>query len=508
MESRRLEDKIFPVMEISQYRVRQCSKCAGDLEFVCITCQSELCQPCKENHLTDLSNKDHDVMSYRETNNLSLQERCEKHPRMIVQKYCQTCRIPSCFYCSRKHKKHRLIDSMTAYDQKRKQIVQTIHIIKHEALFDRQIMLKGIKTDISKCHANIQKNQSLMNEKAQTLKMALDNMLKYNSFVHRCFKQKNVFNTHLAWIQCFETRYEKSSYRPIDFLKNIKKVNIPHTKDSPYFLDHGIQQLTIRSFKEEVLIALLGNLKLKEKRKRNVSNDNLFKLMSSPLLQKSFLRTDDAVYYPDSLVTSDLLVVTDEDLESDVKLMNKTHETLKRLIDDLLQKCEFNTTFEWIPKCLHCSPFTGDVLVGMQQVFRRRRRKSMTRGRIDRYDHTGRLKNKGPVRYYDPLYVVENNNGDIVVSDNRSRVVGTDHEGKDRFELYGLRLYGICTDALSHTLVQVLDKNGKFLRHLLFRQPGLISPCFLAYDINPTTMGWVRHKHKSLYLQLPNPTHR
>lgn len=349
---------------------------------MCITCQSDLCQRCKENHLTDLSNKDHDVMSYRKTNNHYVQERCEKHPRMIVRKYCQTCRIPSCFYCS-KHRKHRLIDIRTACEQKRKQIVQTIHIIKHEALFDRQIMYV-MKIDIRKWRANILKNQSLMNEKVQTLKMALDNMLKYNSFVHRCLKQKNVFDTHLARIQCFETRYERSSYRPIDFLKKIKKVNIPRTKDSPYFLDHGIQQLTIESFKVEDLIALLGKLKFKEKRKRHVSNDHLFKLMSSPLLQKSFLRTDDAVYYPDSLVTSDLLVVTDEDLESDFKLMNKTHETLKRLLDDLLQNCESDQNFEWIPKCLHRSPFTRDVLVGMQQVFSRK--KCMTRGRIDQYD--------------------------------------------------------------------------------------------------------------------------
>lgn len=84
-------------------------------------------------------------------------------------------------------------------------------------------MLKGIKIDIRKCHANTPKNEFLMKKKSKTL---LDNVLKYKLFVHRCLKQKNVSNTHLAWIQCFETIYEKSSYRPIDFLKNIKKENI------------------------------------------------------------------------------------------------------------------------------------------------------------------------------------------------------------------------------------------------------------------------------------------
>lgn len=348
-----------------------------------------------------------------------------------------------------------------------------------------------------------------MKKKSKTL---LDNVLKYKLFVHRCLKQKNVFNTHLAWIQCFETIYEKSSYRPIDFLKNIKKENILRKKDCPYFLEHGIQQLTIGSFKVEDLIAILCELKFKEKGKRCVGNDHLFKLMPSPLLQKSILRTDVALCFPDSSVSSDLLDVEDEMLDFD--LMNKTNEDLKSLQDDLLQNCEFDNDSRWIPKCLHCSPYTGDVLVGMQQVFSRR--KYLTNGRIDRYEYPGRLKKKGPVRYYNPLYVVENNNGDIVVSDDRWRVVGTDHEGKDRFKLDGLRPYGICTDALSHILVcaiqtstvQVFDKNGVFLRHLLLRQPGLISPCFLAYDIN-TYQLWVwsdLNKRVCVYNYLTRPT--
>lgn len=370
-------------------------------------------------------------------------------------------------------------------------------------------MLKGIKIDIRKCHANTPKNEFLMKKKSKTL---LDNVLKYKLFVHRCLKQKNVSNTHLAWIQCFETIYEKSSHRPIDFLKNIKKENILRKKDCPYFLEHGIQQLTIGSFKVEDLIAILCEVKFKEKGKRCVGNDHLFKLMPSPLLQKSILRTDVALCFPDSSVSSDLLDVEDE--MSDFDLMNKTNEDLKSLQDDLLQNCEFDNDSRWIPKCLHCSPYTGDVLVGMQQIFSRR--KYLTNGRIDRYEYPGRLKKKGPVRYYNPLYVVENNNGDIVVSDDRWRVVGTDHEGKDRFKLYGLRPYGICTDALSHILVcaiqtstvQVFDKNGVFLRHLLLRQPGLISPCFLAYDIN-TYQLWVwsdLNKRVCVYNYLTRPT--
>lgn len=205
-------------------------------------------------------------------------------------------------------------------------------------------------------------------------------------------------------------------------------------------------------------------------------------------------------------------LLEDRDGEPDFNLMNKLRQTLKRLKDDLLHSCELSSNNIWIPNCLHCSPFTRDVLVGMQQIFNW---KPIIRSRVDRYDYTGKIKNKGPVRFLDPVYVAENNNGDIMVSD-RSIVLVTDHEGNDRFKLYGLKPNGIRTDALSHILVcatktntvHVFDRNGEFLKHLLFIHPALISPCFLAYDTN-TYQLWVesdinKRVHVNSYLTRPS----
>lgn len=254
-------------MEISKYRVRQCSQCSGDLEFVCITCQSDLCQRCKKTHLTDLSNKDHDVISNRKTRYHYLQEICEKHPGMAVEKYCQTCTIPLCIFC-RKHRKHRLIDLRTAYKQKRIQNGQTIHIIQKQVLLERQFIFGRIKTDFEKCHAISLNYQFLMYEKAQKLKKTLGNRLPLSSSVHRCVKQKTELINLLVWIQCIETKYEKSSYKPIDFLKIIKKENLCRIKKSHI---HRRQQLKTGSF-QEVLIKLLAGVELTEKGKRCVGN--------------------------------------------------------------------------------------------------------------------------------------------------------------------------------------------------------------------------------------------
>lgn len=71
-----------------------------------------------------------------------------------------------------------------------------------------------------------------------------------------------------------------------------------------------------------------------------------------------------------------------------------------------------------------------------------------------------------------PLYITENNNGDVVVSDNKNAVVVTDCREKHRFNYIGhppgsgLSPRGICTDSLSHILV--VDTNTKTV-HMINR---------------------------------------
>lgn len=77
-------------------------------------------------------------------------------------------------------------------------------------------------------------------------------------------------------------------------------------------------------------------------------------------------------------------------------------------------------------------------------------------------------------------------------------VVVTDCGGRHRFSYTGyptgsgLQPGGICTDVLSHILVcdvltqtvQMLDRDGHFLSHLLIRPPGILSPFSLSYDVS------------------------
>ena len=129
-------------------------------------------------------------------------------------------------------------------------------------------------------------------------------------------------------------------------------------------------------------------------------------------------------------------------------------------------------------------------------------------GKVMRYDNTGKHKqtiphddNTSHNLYKYPVYITENNNGDVLVSDwGRHAVVVTSGEGVHRFSYTGppsgsglFKPLGICTDVMSHILVsddytktvQMLDRDGQFLSYLLTRQsPGIHGPPRgLSYDV-------------------------
>ena len=168
------------------------------------------------------------------------------------------------------------------------------------------------------------------------------------------------------------------------------------------------------------------------------------------------------------------------------------------------------TSTEWIPKSLYCSPFTGDLLVGMLscQIIKSWH---IYKGKILRYDNAAQLKQSIPhdstsdELYECPHFIAENNNGDVVVSDMKlafGAIIVTSREERYPFSYRGTYSSGykltpgaICTDALCHILVydgytdtvQMLDKDGQFLSYLLINKSAEKGGCRLpgmCYDVD------------------------
>lgn len=160
------------------------------------------------------------------------------------------------------------------------------------------------------------------------------------------------------------------------------------------------------------------------------------------------------------------------------------------------------TDSTWHPKSIYCSPYSGDLLVGMLDY-------DTLRGKVIRYNQIGKKTqiihrdNTGEELFSCPHYIADNINGDIVVSDCGSEdcgaVVVTAREGKHRFSYTGhpsgseLRPRGICIDVMSHILVcdyftktiHILSKDGQFLSHIQTKisYGKKFSPCSLCYDV-------------------------
>lgn len=190
-----------------------------------------------------------------------------------------------------------------------------------------------------------------------------------------------------------------------------------------------------------------------------------------------------------------------------------TNNKIKRFSEN-----ELNTLYlekadnVWINRCVYSSLSSDKLLVGMQN-------KDSACSKITRYrletktmitrDWTGKLMktiqydSKGNDLYFEPCYITENDNGDVVVSDRKNGVVVTAIRGRHRFTFKKdpcgsvIKPKGICTDSMSHILVCVLhkvmmlDKDGVFLSYILSMPLVImITTNSLSFDFNTHCL-WV-----------------
>lgn len=502
------------------YKVHRCSNCPGDTEYYCRSCLSDLCSQCSENHENDLKTIDHYVVFYREDYTFIPKRFCPIHSNRVcfgrkknilqrkLEKYCERCKVPVCFYC-KEHRTHRHLNIITTYESKRQQHAETIYTIKSWDLFSRLVLQTQMKAHIKMCLTIFSLYQSEMLRKANRLKDCLGNALREVDFRHRCLKQMRKMNRHIATILRYEHEHEQSAIRPIQFL--INKSRLPQIQDSPFN-------------KEGVIESLCGIL-IPERGYRRVGKDCLLKLKSSPELHQSFTVLGVDRCYHISCETPDCVWVSED--KKNLCLTTTTYDSLRHLKDFKSGLYGFHTVNDkgeliYIDKnynikklsydlkttttilesngnkrkpwCVYFSPYTGDLLIGMDR-------------KVTRYNQAGQLTltiqhtNGKQELFRKPRYITENNNGDVVVSDYNSlsgAVVVTDCGGRHRFSYTGyptgsgLQPGGICTDVLSHILVcdvltqtvQMLDRDGHFLSHLLIRPPGILSPFSLSYDVS------------------------
>ncbi|XP_065931157.1 uncharacterized protein [Magallana gigas] len=436
---------------------------------------------------------------------------------------------------------HEILDIQTAYKTKRQQHRGTIHTIRSEALFYRPVLLPRIKTDFKTCHTEFSLYQSEMLKKARKLKKVIKivrkdfmcNVFCDFDFKHRCLKQMIEMSSHIVSLQEYELRYVQPefTFSALQFLSSIKTA-LPQIPVHPTL--HTSQLSMTESPNKEDVMESLSAIQITERGNRRVGNQCLLKLTSGAEFHQSLTVTGVHHCSHISCVTSDRVWVSDgynlmltdttgvplhcvEDScrglhggwgngfhtvnsESELIYIDRNYNINKLSKDMKTTTFIERTDSTWEPQCVYWSPSTGDLLVAMYNS-------DTKTGKVTRYNQSGQLTqtiqnhNTGRGLYRKPSYITENNNGDVVVSDSdgfSGAVVVTDRGGRHRFSYTahpsgsGLQPCGICTDPLSHILVcddttktvQMIDRDGQFLSHLLIRPSGIFSPRSLSYDVN------------------------
>lgn len=408
------------------YEVHPCSNCPGDTEYYCQMCLRDLCSQCSENHENDLKTIDHYVVFYREDFTFIPKRFCTSHSNRVcfgrkknilqrkLEKYCERCKVPVCFYC-KEHRTHRHLNIITTYESKRQQHAETIYTIKSWDLFCRRVLLTQMKADIKTCLTKFSLYQSEMLIKAKRLKDCLGQALRDVDFRHRCLKQMRKMNIkqmrkmnrNLATILRYELEHEQSAIRPIQFL--INKSRPPQIQDSSDLILHTSQLSTTTSFNKEGVIESLCGILITERGYRRVGKDCLLKLKSSPELHQSFTVLGVDRCYHISCETSDCVWVSED--KKNLCLTTTTYDSLRHLkdfksglygfhtvndkgelicidknynINKLSYDLKTTTTIleskgnKRKPWCVYCSPYTGDLLIGMDR-------------KVARYNQAGQL---------------------------------------------------------------------------------------------------------------------
>ncbi|XP_062591447.1 uncharacterized protein LOC134252926 [Saccostrea cucullata] len=514
-----------------QCKIHQCSQCQGDTEYYCYTCKHDLCKQCKKKHVVDLNTIYHDVVIYRETYNIAKQETCVRHVDTTYEMFCYSCELPVCVKCTG-HRQHLTKDIVKAYKTNRQQHRGTIHNIRSEILNNAYSLLAGMETrsrsDIT-FRTSISKCKSEMSTKAKRLKDYIDNVQCDNIKKITCYlkyrlqKHKRKMIKHLASIESYEHIFDQSANLPVHFLLFQKNTNALTTKITPNLTQNVLFSLAEETYID--VIQILNEIQIIETGRRRVRSENLMKMMSTFVLHKSISVRGVFQVKHISYVTSNRFWISDiNNLILIDSAGRKLHQLTNRgrffagahavnmscdlcfididgtinkysrdnkVISTLIQKTE-----PWTPFCVYCSLIDGDLLLGMENT-------DTKIGKVTRYNSTGQhvqtiqLDDRGEKLYSRPMYITENRNGDIIVSDYFCHaVVVTDRGGRHRFSYRGhpprflLQPRGICTDALLHILVcdfntqtvQMIDKEGRFISLINIPQEVECKHWSLFYD--------------------------
>lgn len=509
-----------------------CQICKENAERICETCKVDLCENCIGHHVrsNDESNN-HSIVRYQDRKCGTLLEnlQCLDHKQNCVI-FCQVCNRALCPKCLalKIHKNHELVEISSAIESRLATLEKETEELEQsfEPGYEKIILeLKTLLLLQEKCHTEIKEH---MEKQGQRLRQALDTMIETYTKQEEENKERDIEDcTNL--ISKMENNLEAIK-QLVEFNKNIIKSKNVHvlthiSKNETFREFPALFELTASTFSSgkiipEQLQKMFGELSNSIRKNKEpqsiISKISLLAdrdclktpeiirrwetgLKVSPKVcclhksKKCFVRSGVNIkcfdnkgqllgihvlkpenhFLIDISVTSDNHLVYSDNRERSIsKFKNIEDNNTERII----------TLNGWKPLALCCSS-KDDLLVTMQTDDEKE-------NKVVRYEGSKAIqeiqyKNQNIALYSNPLFICENTNFDICVSDwDQSSVVVVDSSGEFMFAYIGnreLRRYknkfsprGLACDALQHILVSdflnniihIVNHNGHFLRFI------------------------------------------
>ncbi|XP_061166029.1 protein PML-like [Saccostrea echinata] len=534
-----------------------CSQCEESVEYFCASCELDLCHKCKQEHNEAEATLSHDVRVYREKYGESLiEEKCMLHPQSDehYRQYCHECGVPVCKLCAQSpsHRSHTLTDIKSLYREYREKYREWYKRIRLEVLPQVKIEQDNIEKDLERRNKQYTEILNRLEEQARHLKTLVDEVVEeHKSFI------RDLQNSQLTTLQ--SNGQELLSY--VKNLKNIldgfeKSANMPakfffYVKENP--IDEpkslNVSKLPTPSYTEAKLNKndiqkLIGHIgkEMHKQISRTPSRTPSMEAEAVNTVTEMKLNIPDITHVRHiSCVTSDRLwisgttnlVLTDiETKKTKFKLAVTTDgygchsvnsegdliyidnaSTINKLSEGSETELLIRTTEPWKPISIHCAHSSDTMLVGMIIP--------LETAKVVRYDSTGQViqtlqdDHRGKPLYEAPAYITENN-GDVIVSDYKRRVViVTDRTGKHRFSYRGPPLgsiaelwpRGVCTDSQENILVSdfytqmvhIVNNDGHFLRYMHIDQ-GLRKPFGLCFDSEKNMVAVGSYENNTVHL--------
>ncbi|XP_061186407.1 uncharacterized protein LOC133194471 [Saccostrea echinata] len=512
-----------------------CDLCDKPTQQFCNNCQVNLCVDCVSKHVDKQQFLTHDIVPYTKRNIQLVFQECEFHPHLRCQAHCQQCDVPvciKCFLCN--HKGHDVVGLSNIVVNKRKEIEKEVKEIETVIIPRFQKRKVFIKAKASKCTAKYEeleqeteKHRQLWHDKIDIIFDKLGSLIssiKDNNLVDLETQQRKLISVISEMQKTLIQNKEILKTNRVSKITNYKS-NLPKYRNIPPDIDIKIPALKTNTFQDKELTIELGKYKatLTLVTLSKVSYvclreliDKARVIVTIPTEVKPLLRVAcvgaDKVWLSgekytarcvdihgslqDTVETSccglcpfDIKVTR----EGDLVYSDYGSRCVNIVVGHNMEETLINTPRDWKPKGLCCTR-SGDILVNMNNG---------TQNKILRYQRQIVVQEIYEDEDGKPIYssgkwmlfISENNNDDICVSDlNANSVVVVGKTGRVRFRYDGAPAWRkrpftprqIVTDSMSHIIVadvdndclHILSQDGQFLRCV----ENLETPCGLSVD--------------------------